>query len=169
MMETVDLEKQMKEADLQSLNPAWYRPLPEPKKVMLRHLIGNINTNKSHLQDCRALDLMLEEHKTITDGTGYSPCGLCQGKIQSMVGQLTMETFDEDLENVKICNDPMIEKLFKGIGCLDCSSNQGTVKMFPDRKGVRLLNKPGKWQVYFECSHCGSKTSLWKARQAKNK
>ncbi|MCE7697822.1 MAG: hypothetical protein K8E24_002960, partial [Methanobacterium paludis] len=78
MGNVVDVLKEIREAQLgpeDMLSPGWYIPGPINLELFEDEgeLIGNTNTKISHLPDCRALKMMLEEHKTHTDGEGYRP------------------------------------------------------------------------------------------------
>lgn len=122
-------------------------------------LIGNTNTGKVHHPGCRALGMMLPEHKVTTDGTGYSPCGWCHAAGPEG-GEVVLDEFiDEDPEDVVVCRDPEILKLFKDFTC-DCGSLKGVVKMYPHGSGYRLKGKIGKYWIYLECSSCHHQTSL---------
>ena len=148
----------------------WYIPGAINLKLIEDHggdLIGNIHTGKLHEPGCRAIDMMKPEHIRHTDGDGFTPCGWCHGgSALNEFEQLTIDKFNnEDPEDIEICEDPLIEKLFQGNGCDSCSSHMGIVKIRPHEGGVRLLGRFGKWWVYFECFHCGYQTSLHKVKQ----
>jgi hypothetical protein len=133
-------------------------------------LIGNSNTGKLHEIGCRAIWMMKSEHKVPTNGDGFEPCGWCKGgSALNEYKKITLDNFHEekfeDPRDIVICRDPRIEKIFRETGCIECGSKDGIVKMYPVPHGVKLLGKPGRWWIYFECSHCGYQTSLRKARQ----
>ena len=157
--------------------------LPELIDDHFGDMIGNSNTGKLHQHGCRAIDMMKEEHKIETDGYGFENCGWCHGK--SDVDQSYLYHFHEkkkiaaakiptsvkiaqveDPEDVEICRDPRVLKIFKESDCINCHSKDGIVKMYPAEHGVRLLGDPHKrWWVYNECSKCGYQTSLRKIKQ----
>ena len=148
--------------------------------------IGNSNTGKLHQHGCRAIDMMKEEHKVETDGYGFENCGWCHGDSDnnqsymdhfhekkriadvknSDVSKMEISIDPEDPEDIVICRDSRILKIFKDSGCINCDSKDGLVKMYPAEHGVRLLGDPHKrWWVYNECSKCGYQTSLRKVKQ----
>jgi len=147
-------------------------------------LIGNINTGKVHAIGCRAIGMMLEEHKKPTNGDGFEPCGWCKGgndlnnynqyvldhfhnkkKVAAIKTEYPQMVVDEDPEDIEICRDPRINKIFKDSECMTCGHTEGTVKMYPAEHGVRLLGDPHKrYWIYKECSHCGYQTSLRKLK-----
>lgn len=74
--------------------------LPEVEDQNVLRYVGNTNTKKYHEPGCHHIDRMLEEHKTGTDGFGYSPCGFCVCKSESKHEKLkeSLLTFYEDLD-----------------------------------------------------------------------
>jgi predicted nucleic-acid-binding Zn-ribbon protein len=144
-------------------------------------LIGNSNTGKLHQPGCRAITMMNDSHKVETDGFGFENCGWCHGKDD--IDQSYLDHFHEkkkiaaaknvlpgrtsdDPEDIEICRDPYMNRIFKDSECPTCGSSNGIVKMYPAEHGVRLLGDPHKrWWVYNECSKCGYQTSLRKIKQ----
>lgn len=124
-------------------------------------LIGNSNTGKLHSHGCRAICMMREDHKVMTNGAHFTPCLWCHATASS-ISDLIQDQVD-DLE-ARVCRDPNMNKLFSLEGCLTCGSKDGIVKMFHDPHGVRLLGEEGHWWIYFECSKCGYQTAWWKAK-----
>lgn len=127
-------------------------------------LIGNSNTGVLHNPDCRAIDMMLEEHKVPTNGAHFTPCGWCHGHGKS--NSRLDSYFSEDLPGTEICNDPKINRIFDK--CSSCGSDDGIVKMYPHKNGYKILQREGHWWIYFECHNCGYQTALWKVKAAKN-
>ena len=157
---------------------------PEIEDDHFGDLIGNSNTSKLHQPGCRAIDMMKEEHKVETDGYGFENCGWCHGKSDvdksylehfhekkknaaaAKIPTIVKDAIVEDPEDVQICRDPRILKIFKESDCINCDSKDGIVKMYPAEHGVRLLGDPHKrWRVYNECSKCGYQISLRKIKQ----
>ncbi len=145
--------------------------LPEFIEEPTERYIGNSNTMKFHEPGCHCIDRMLDEHKVGTDGFGYSPCGFCACKTESQIEDLKQVTLEmsvdnsKDPEDVEICRDPRINKIFKDSECVTCGHTEGTVKMYPAEHGVRLLGDPHKrYWIYKECSRCGYQTSFRKLK-----
>lgn len=130
-----------------------------------KQLIANTNTGKVHLQGCRAVDMMSEEHMWYTDtAAGWSACSLCgagpEPVVDTVLDDFRLDDFTvEDPEVIVRCRDPEIRKLFQGFTC-DCGSHEGIVKMYEHPEGYRLTGKSGKWWLYIECSSCHHETSL---------
>jgi hypothetical protein len=159
--------------------------LPEIEDDHFGDLIGNSNTGKLHQPGCRAIDMMKDSHKVETDGFGFENCGWCHGKsgyddkqsyldhfhekkkiAAAKIPTIVKTAIVEDPEDVQICRDPRILKIFKESECINCHSKDGIVKMYPAEYGVRLLGDPHKrWWIYKECDHCGYQTSLRKVKQ----
>lgn len=117
--------------------------------------MGNTNTKVFHEYGCRAIDMMVDEHKKDTEtGEGYRPCCWCNpsgGSYQSVMDDYELEI------GIQECHDPNHFKTFKESGCLSCHAGvlDGTVKMFPDDGGVEVQGQKGKFWVYLECNKCG--------------
>ena len=157
--------------------------LPDIEDDRFGDLIGNSNTGKLHQHGCRAIDMMKESHKVETDGFGFENCGWCHGKSdedqsyldhfheKKIVAAAKTSAYKlsvnvEDPEDVEICRDSYVNRVFKDSKCLTCSSTDGIVKMYPTEHGVRLLGDPHKrYWIYKECAHCRYQTSLRKVKQ----
>lgn len=127
--------------------------------------MGNIHTGVFHEFGCRDIDAMNEEHKVETNNDKglYRPCGHCKPGMSRF---LNLDTFKEDEPmGAKVCEDPAINRIFSKTGCLNCSSKDGIVKMYPHSDGVRLLGEDGKWWIYLECYSCGYDSALYKAKR----
>ena len=119
-------------------------------------MIGNNNTKKLHSDECRAIGMMLEEHKEyhLSDEEleGYSECGWCHEPVE----KLSESLFDSIGEEV--CTDPQLRKQFLDMGC-PCGCHIGDVRMHPHDNGIPVSGRDGLWWVYLVCFDCGHTTS----------
>lgn len=129
--------------------------------------MGNCNTLIFHDFGCSDILEMNEEHKVETNNERglYRPCGHCKPGMNKFIKSLDdFRTARDEPDDIELCMDPKIERLFENVEC-DCGSSDGILKMRPHEGGVRLLNRDGKWWIYRECYSCGYQLSLNKAIQ----
>lgn len=126
--------------------------------------IANTNTGKYHEFGCKAIDMMLEEHKLeVESGEGWNPCHWCRPGLGDWQSVLSKRAFEEK-NGVIICRDSRAQKILTEVGCLHCHAKSGEVVMYPHSGGQQVEGHPGKWWIYLECDKCGYQTALWKAQ-----
>lgn len=134
-------------------------------------LIGNTNTKRCHVPGCRAVGMIADKHRVVTDsGEGFPVnCKWCGagGSSRSTDRQSVLNEYLP--EGTKICDDPYFHDLFMKAGCLGSCYNQGKgvtgqILMFKDPDGgTKVQGHEGFWWVFMECTVCGYQTAWWKA------
>lgn len=126
--------------------------------------MGNIHTGVFHEFGCKDIDAMNEEHKVETNNDKglYRPCGHCKLGFGKYLKLDTFKTSRDEPEDIELCEDPKVHKIFDGVKC-SCGSTDGTIKMRPHQGGVRLLGHKEKMWIFRECYSCKHQLSLDKA------
>lgn len=122
--------------------------------------MGNMHTGRYHELGCSDIDKMNSEHKVETNNDKglYRPCGHCRPGMSKFLN--TLDNFrSAAAEDIELCEDPKVHKIFEGVECA-CGSSDGTIKMRPHQGGVRLLGRKEKMWIYRECYSCKHQLSL---------